>query len=156
MYALFCKVGKEVQLLDFDDYPLNIQQPLWPKNALNGLKWWKPTKKVTESGKIVLNQPKLGQEMTELAKKWRKSTETLLNQLKFSMYRLKLSLYPKKKTLLTQQKNKGNRLKDDWTDQNLMCIHQKYWTGQDLVDMSLDSHTNTFILTRGILIQNSE
>lgn len=33
MYALFCKVGKEVQLLDFDDYPLNIQQPLWPKNA---------------------------------------------------------------------------------------------------------------------------
>lgn len=63
---------------------------------------------------------------------------------------------PKKKTLLTQQKNKGNRLKDDWTDQNLMCIRRKYWTGQDLVDMSLDSHTNTFILTRGILIQNSE
>ena len=122
MYALFCKVGKEVQLLDFDDYPLNIQQPLWPKNALNGLKWWKPTKKVTESGKIVLNQPKLGQEMTELAKKWKKSTETLLNQLKFSMYRLKLSLYPKKKNTANSAE-KQRKQAERWLNRPKFDVH---------------------------------
>lgn len=156
MYALFCKVGKEVQLLDFDDYPLNIQQPLWPKNASE---WAEMVETNKESYWI-------GQNRLEPAKTWprndwtsRKMKEIHWNIVEPAEIRYvsaETQFVPKKKTLLTQQKNKGNRLKDDWTDQNLMCIRRKYWTGQDLVDMSLDSHTNTFILTRGILIQNSE